>query len=288
RQHIDIETLGNKLASNKLKIHRLITYETPFFQKSKPVASCPFVFDTQDISLDGYISHDYTSRHLSLKSGGSSSYLDMRNQTEHGNYSFSAGIRFGYNISYRWNLHTGLNYSQINEKFEYTDPESNQTRIITIKDYIYQNGKIVDSIITEELIIVPGTSKLKVYNKYRTLDIPILARYTLLANNKFSLSAISGLYINLTQSQKGMFLSPDESTPVAFTKGTEEGIKTFKNQLGISVYAGVSLAYHLTSSLDLLLEPNARIQTESMTLDSYPLSQRYNTFGMTTGIRYKF
>ncbi|MBK9733907.1 MAG: outer membrane beta-barrel protein [Saprospiraceae bacterium] len=258
------------------------------FGKEKPVKACPFLINIKDKSVDVYYSNDYASRSLGLNDDKGQSYLNLRNNTEHAMYSFSAGVRFGYNIGYRWNLHTGINYSQINEKFKYIDPESNQTRLITIKDYIYQNGKIVDSIITEELVLVPGTSILKVYNKYKAFDIPVLARFTILANNKFSLSAIGGVYLNVGFSQKGMILGTDGITPADITSNELKESTVFKTQLGISLYSGVSLAYHLTPEVDFLLEPNARIQTESMTLGTYPIKQRYNTFGLSTGIRYKF
>ncbi len=258
-----------------------------FSKKLKDDKACPFTSDFQDKSVDIYVSHDFNKQVLNGQGIGAEDYISLRKSTESSHYSFSAGVRLGYNISYRWNLHTGFNYSQIGEKFQYVDPESNQTRIIIIKDYIYENGKIVDSIVTEEKVLVPGTTKINVYNKYKMFDIPILARYTLLANKYFSLSGIAGVYINVALKQKGMILNHDNS-PIDLRAVDDEGHSNFKTQLGVSAYGSISMAYHLTNRVDFLLEPNMKFMTSAMTTNYYPLSQKYNTFGVTTGLRYRF
>jgi hypothetical protein len=270
----------------KLKIKELVIVASA--SKDKPAKACPFVSDYQNKSVDIYFSNDYGAKTLIASSGDFLKYKTIRNETESAQYSFSAGVRFGYNLSYRWNLHTGFNYSQINEKFEYTDPESKQTRVITIKDYIYQNGKIIDSVINEKLVEVPGTSKLKIYNKYRSFDIPVIARYTMYANTHISLSAQAGVYLNLATQQRGVIMDTDSVTPVSINSDQSAESEIFKTQAGISVYGAISVALHLTSSLDFLIEPNVRFQTESMTTGNYPLTQRFNTIGLAAGVRYKF
>lgn len=270
----------------KVKFFRELKFMTLALKEK--AAACPFNAGGSDKSLDVYFSHDYAHSQLAPKDESAQDYAASRNQTESPMYSFSAGVRFGYNVGYRWNLYTGFNYSQANEKFEYIDPESNQIRIITIKDYIYENGKIVDSVLTEEKVVVQGTTKVKVYNKYRTFDLPLLARYTLLANSSMSLSAVGGLYVNLAFSEKGMMLDMDNEKPVKFTSQDTDPQGIFRSQVGITPYASLSMAYHLTGNMDLLIEPNARFQTKSLTSDLYPLSQRFNTFGISTGLRYKF
>jgi hypothetical protein len=278
--NVPLNTFTNS-PSNKLK------FVTAFGGKEPVAKACPFVLNARDKSIDVYYSSDFSRKSIS---GPESldSYKGMRNETELPMYSFSAGFRFGYNLSYRWNLHTGVNYSQINEKFRYIDPESNSTRVITIKDYIYDNGRIVDSIVKEETVIVPGTTIHTVYNKIRTLDIPILARYTLMANKHMSLSAVSGVFINVASYQKGMILSHVDNKPMDVLQENADGNTMYKTNVGISLYGGLSVAYHLSGNTDFLLEPHYRWQTESMTHESYPLDQKINTFGLTTGLRYKF
>lgn len=255
--------------------------------KTEPMKACPFNVNFKDKSLDIYYSADYIDKRMADRDGGAK-LKDMRSATESPMYSFSAGIRLGYNVGYRWNIHTGLNYSQINEKFEYTDQESNKVRIVITKDYIYENGRVVDSIVKQEEVLVPGSSKLTIYNKFRTLDIPVLGRYTIMANRHFSLSALAGPIVNIASFEKGTIISDETHKPISLSKSDDQGTVIYKNQLGLSLYGSVSLAYHLTSNLDMLIEPYARIQPESITIATYPLYQKFNTYGLNLGLRYKF
>lgn len=287
REKINVSPIQNHLANQKLKTYRKIKFKSPS-QTEKIAKACPFVFDVQNKSVEVYWSHDAVDKSLSPVNPSYAAYANMRNATERALYSFSVGARFGYNLSYRWNLHTGFHYGQINEKFEYTDPESNQIREIIIKDYIYQNGIKVDSIFTKDTIVVPGSKRLSINNSFRTFDIPVIGRYTLAANRKLSLSASVGIFLNLSFSQRGMILDGENGRPISMTTKEDERENVFKSQLGISGFASVSMAYHLTENLDFILEPNMRIQVESISNDAYPIRQSFNTFGLSTGLRYKF
>lgn len=288
KENEDISIINNLITAEKNKNTLALPIEMSSFAKDVPAKACPFGSEYRNKSVDVYFSHDIPVKILASDSPQFDSYMGMRKQTEKSIYSFSAGARFGFNVGYRWNLHTGINYSQINEKFEYIDPESNQTRIITIKDYVYSNGKIVDSIITEEQVIIPGTTKLKVFNKFKSFDIPVISRFTVFANRNLSLSAMAGVYLNISVNEKGMILGADNITPIDISSPPDSESEIFKSEWGISGFGAISMAYHLTSNLDFLLEPNARFQTESMTTETYPLQQRYNTFGLSTGLRFKF
>lgn len=287
RSKVNVASIDGRLKNSQLKSFRKFKLEKVFGQ-GPGETGCAFSSNISDRSFDAYYSNDFVTKQLTAKDQTAQGLLNMRKETEHVQYSFSAGVRFGYNVGYRWNIHTGLNYTQINEKFNYIDPESNQTRLITIKDYIYQNGVVVDSVITEEVVVVPGTTVLKVNNTYRTFDIPLLARFTILANDHFSLSAMVGPYINVHMRQQGMIINKDNSLPIDISTGTSFADESFKTQVGISLYSNVSLAYHIAPKVDVLIEPSFKAQTQSLTTDSYSINQKYNTFALSTGVRYKF
>ena len=99
---------------------------------------------------------------------------------------------------------------------------------------------------------------------------------------------MAGVYLNISVNEKGMILGADNITPIDISSPPDSESEIFKSEWGISGFGAISMAYHLTSNLDFLLEPNARFQTESMTTETYPLQQRYNTFGLSTGLRFKF
>lgn len=286
RNFVQIPYLATNTINHDLVPNRKLLAKGIFI-KEKEAKACPFVIDTQDKSVDLYFSHDFVTKSLS-GSAELADYKNMRLATEQPMYSYSAGARFGYNLSYRWNIHTGFNYSQINEKFEYVDPESKQTVITKKINYVYDNGRIIDSVVTEETVILPGTTKLSVYNKYRTFDIPLLGRYTIFANKYLSLSGVAGIFFNISMHEKGMILDANNNKPISFYSKDDEGLTMFKTQLGLSGYGSLSLAYHISDRLDFLLEPNIRLHTEPMTNEQYPLAQKFSTFGISTGLRYKF
>jgi hypothetical protein len=243
---------------------------------------CPFGIESNNKSLDLYMSHDIVSRKFTSDNASLQNIVSMREESEKPLYSFSVGARFGYNISYRWNIHTGFNYTQLNDRFNYIDPESNQEREITIKDYIYENGKIVDSIITTETVVIPGTVKIQSKNKYRSYDIPLIGRYTILANKHLSFSATIGTFVNLSHSSSGKIIDVN-GNPMDLKQG-----RVNKTQLGLSSYTGLSLAYHLAGDLDFIFEPHARIYFNDISRDSNPINQSQNIYGVATGLRYKF
>lgn len=252
--------------------------------------TCPsFSFEPSGFFADAYFSSDFNKKHLNSKAEQTNQYLLNRTNSEKPLYSFTAGFRVGYTPLKKIELMTGVEYKQINEKFEYIDPESNQTRLVTIKDYVYQNGKIIDSIITQEVIIIPGTVKYTVYNSFRSIDIPLIAGYNIFNQGRLNVNVSGGPVFNLTSLQRGMILSPDvDGKAIRITSDDEQSIQIYKQSTGISLSASVSIRYRLTKDMAIFAEPGIRTQLKSVTLDEYPLEQRFTTVGIAAGARYIF
>ncbi|MBK9256339.1 MAG: hypothetical protein IPM42_12700 [Saprospiraceae bacterium] len=251
---------------------------------------CPsFQKAIKRFSLDVYGSQDFVTNKLKAKSPEALAYKSMRDLSESPLFSFSVGIRGGFRFDEHISLSAGVQYSEINEKFEYIDPESNQTRLVTIKDYVYQNGVIVDSIITQEVIVIPGTVEFTTYNKYRSLDIPILFNYEFLNFGRWSADVTAGPMVNITTMKKGMIISHiNNDSPANISSGTVEADEIYKNNIGFSVYGGLSIHYSINHKWGLIIEPNVRYQLQSVTNTGYPLEQRYLTAGLMTGVKYNF
>lgn len=281
------EQITNNLQGKNIRHYHNLIFKLR--SKLKDYSICPSIQPIKKRkSIDFYVSHDYGYKSLAAISGESLPYENSRKSTEKSLYSYSAGIRTGFEISKKWTIQSGVNYSQINERFQYIDPESNQTREITIKDYVYQNGKIVDSIINIQTVVIPGETQIKVQNRYKTFDIPVLGKYTLLKNSRMSISAVAGLYLNITSTQSGMIFDRDSKSILDISKESVAGREVFKTYLGVTTFGALSLAYHITPNIDLIAEPNVRLQTQSITSDLYPLAQRFNTYGLLSGVRYNF
>ncbi|NNF33557.1 MAG: hypothetical protein HKN68_05590 [Saprospiraceae bacterium] len=249
---------------------------------------CPtFGFNREPgIFFDLLYSHDMPSRTLEMKSQELSDYIDSRNNTESTLYSFSSSLRIAYISRSGLGLKTGFNYSQINEKFEYLDPDASLIRTIITIDTLILGG--VPTVVKDTSTIrIPGSLDITSYNRYRFFDIPILATYEAPLNDKFYYSFNGGVLINVAFSQKGRFLDPAEM-PVWFTSSDPEGYDAFKNSAGLSFFGSLGLHYKLNDHIDIILEPNFRFYAGSLTSEPYPLEQRWLTLGLSHGIRYKF
>ena len=259
--------------------------------KFNPIqVTCPsFSYRPTGIFADIYFSGDQIQKHLKAKNSDSEKYRLDRIQSEKPLQSFTAGLRVGYNTGQNLALMTGFEYKQINEKFEYIDPESNQTRLVTIKDYIYQNGTIVDSVITQEVIVIPGSVKYTVYNSFKSLNIPLILEYNLLRLSKFNIAVSGGPVINLISYQKGTILSPNQDDNT-ISLGTADHVSSqvFKQSTGIGLSGSVNIQYRIKSDIAIMIEPNFRTQLNSITMDEYPLQQKFTTFGIAAGARYIF
>lgn len=260
--------------------------QMPLFKKVE-VKPCPFGEADKFRRIDVYFSPEYAIRQFQ-SDAGAENYLKMRRNTESPNLSYSLGVRLGYSIGYRWNLMAGLNFTKINESFEYVDPESISTRIIITKDYTIVNGVKVDSVVREEVVEIPGTEKMYINNTYKTLDLPIMARYIIAAPGKYSISAIGGAMVNLAFTTKGKIISPYTNNPDDITTGTPFAQNTFKTNIGATLIGGFSFAYFLSPSVDVLLEPTVKFQPTFLNYAEFPVRQRYINVGLAAGFRFRF
>lgn len=235
-----------------------------------------------------FYSSDIYQRHLEGDSRFQG-YIAQREQSEKSVYSYSAGLRVGYHFTNDFSARSGLEVKWINERFDYIDPESNQTRLVTIKDYVYQNGKIVDSIISQEVVIIPGAVKYSIHNTLRSIDIPLLLTFNVWKKGRFTGAITAGPVINVHTYQKGMLLSPlMDGNTVTLSDNDAEGVCVFKTMTGLSMAGMISLQYKINSGLYLIVEPGFRAQLNSITMDHYPVQQRFTSMNLSTGVRYNF
>ncbi|MBK9149773.1 MAG: hypothetical protein IPM26_01775 [Saprospiraceae bacterium] len=235
-----------------------------------------------------FYSSDIYQRHLEGDSRYQG-YIAQRAQSEKSIYSYSAGLRVGYQFTNDFSARSGLEVKWINERFDYIDPESNQTRLVTIKDYVYQNGKIVDSIITQEVVIIPGAVKYSIHNTLRSIDIPLLLTFNVWKKGRFTGAITAGPVINVHTYQKGMLLSPlMDGNTITLSDNDTEGVRVFKSMTGLSMAGMISLQYKINSGLDLIVEPGFRAQLNSITMDNFPVQQRFTSMNLSTGVRYNF
>jgi hypothetical protein len=170
---------------------------------------------------------------------------------------------------------TGINYSQINEKFKYA--EGNIIQMVYITN---GNGDTIGNYATT------GTRYKTTFNKFRTIDVPLLIGYEL-GNGKLHANFNAGAMVNVYSWQKGDVLD-SSFKPVNITTGKNSSAYQFKTNVGIGFLGSISVYYKLTERLHLLAEPYFRYNFSPASKSELSLKQKYNTAGMRLGVRFDF
>jgi hypothetical protein len=169
-------------------------------------------------------------------------------------------------------IKAGLNYSQINEKFSYS--EGNIVQVV----YILNNaGDTIGS------YMQTGNRIKKTINKYRTLDIPILLGYEL-GNGNFHANLGIGTMINLRSWQTGEVL--DMSLKPTNISSDSASKYRFKTNIGAAFLANATLYYKVNNKFRVFAEPYLRYNLSTANdITNLTLKQKYITTGLRFGIR---
>lgn len=226
-------------------------------------------------------SPDFAFRKIQSRDRNYESYAQNRINTEQSRYNYSIGARISAVLGNGIAVRSGINYSTINERFEYV--KENEVRVVITKKY-GPNGEIIGTDTSTENY----TRRLLTKNSYKTLDIPIIIGYEK-QFKKLTVSANAGIYVNAHFQPKGEFLSPKDSLPVSFAEyETEQNAPIFRNKLGIGWYGSAGISYKIGPRLQLLVEPHIKMYPRSLTRDEFMTDQKYLTAGVFVGIRHQF
>ncbi len=254
--------------------------------KPKGPEFCPSIGKkaSPPFSIDIYSSIDYP---LSFRSAASNEpqqqYINQRNFTENSVVSFHAGIRVSQPVYKNISVRLGLEYAQINERFQLID--SGAIRVQTVIDSIFApDGTLID--IATNTITESGIREINHYNhlKYYTIPVTVGIQKSL---NKMKLFMHAGAQFTVLSSYKGKILSPQLSAVEINSDGTAE-LQPYRSNLGINLVGSLGLSSPLSEHWSLLVEPNFRYTLRSISRGTYPVNQKYLTLGISTGLRYNF
>lgn len=220
--------------------------------------------------IDAYISPDYAIKKYS--DTGSSTLVAKRKESLRFHSAFSAGMRYTRVFSNGVSIRTGVNFSQINEKFSYA-----QDNVVQIIYVINTQGDTTDS------YYVRGTRYKNSYNNYRTIDVPLVVGYEL-GNGNFKANINAGAVVNIYSWQKGETLD-NNGNPVSITTGKGDNPYQYKTNVGMGFTAGASLYYKLNNRLYALAEPYFRYNFSPMNKEVLSIQEKFTTVGLRLGIR---
>lgn len=240
---------------------------------SKPVYNIPcptFNNNTNRFYTDFYAAADIINRQFN--DTANSIYLQKRKEGNTISSAFSFGIRLTKLFKSGITIRGGINFSQVNEKFKFT-----QGNIIQM---VYETNASGDTIGSYQTI----STRYKItHNQYRNVDFPITIGYEKSFNN-WSLGFNGGLIFNLFSTYKGDVLDKNFQ-PIDINESALEKRYKLKGNIGMGCTGGVSVYYNLTERLKLLAEPYFRYNFSEMNQESSVFKQQYHTIGMRAGIR---
>ncbi len=215
---------------------------------------------------------------------GNSAYLQKRKESTKFSSAYSAGFRYTRVFNNSVSLRTGINYSQINEKFNFEKGG--------IIQYVYTIDQATGDTIGSYSIT--GTRYKTTFNRYRTIDVPLQIGYEM-GNGRLHANLSAGAMINLYSWQRGDVLDTSLA-PVNITSGKSSSPYGFKTNIGVGFIAGASFYYKLSTNTDaenaklidrmhLLFEPYFRYSFRPMSKENFTLTQKYSTAGFRLGIR---
>jgi hypothetical protein len=187
---------------------------------------------------------------------------------------FGAAFRFSMVTDFGLAARGGLSYTQLRERFDYTD---NSEERITITNIYGPRGDIIGT----DTIVETGMRREVAANRYHLLNLPLLIGYEA-RSGKWTLALSAGPTINLAMRAAGQFIAPDEARPTRFSSRTGDA---FRNRVGLGWYAGAGLLYRIDDDLQLQIEPHVLHFPQSLTRDEYVLQQRHLAGGLSIGLR---
>lgn len=208
-----------------------------------------------------------------LRDTDGSAYLQRRQETTTQQLSLSGGIRYVRVFSNGLSLRAGLQLSQINETFRFVQGDLLQTVFVTDA-----RGDTIGSYAT-------SYTRFKTHsNRYRMLDIPLMAGYEWGGELwRWNLSA--GAVFNLRQWNRGVVLN-DALQPVNMDSDSASAF-VFRNRTGYSAVISFSALAQLRPGLSLLIEPYFRYGLSNLNKPDITLRQRFHTTGIRLGLRWK-
>jgi hypothetical protein len=273
-------------------------------------------------SLECFIAPSYTANYIfGATSQESIDYSDRLKDVTKPGLNYTAGININY-LYRNWQLQSGIAYTRINEKiqsemflenpkdaYDYT-PNGNifnytlngnyyfidtssisytyvytQDSIIHVSDTIwnYAIDTSTVSIFDSTLVTIFDTNNRKTFYNFTTyLEVPLLISYEF-PYDHLSFYIKGGLVTGFLIKAYGKKISNNDFISLIDVKGNSgyaNIIYTFSMAVGIR--------YKLNEHFDILAEPYYRRNINSLFVKNYPVTLRYNTFGLRVGLRYLF
>lgn len=252
-----------------------------YAKKFRNIIVCPpYKIRNNDWFADVYVSPDIAFKSVENRSA-TAQYLAKKDSSESMRLGYSAGIRLVKPITDNFLIRTGVQYTQINEKFTYrTEDEVKTITVISVRTIIRGPGdtlRVTDTSTVQQV----GYKTNSIKNRYRSFDIPVTVGYQFGNDNlKFGINA--GVIFNISSWYQGVILDSSLSA-VPISKGTNQ---VYKNNIGLGLYGGISVLKKIGDNTQLFFEPYFRYNLSGITSGQASYQQKFSLGGLSIGLRY--
>lgn len=230
--------------------------------------------------LDIAVGFALANKFLHSKDESFEVYRDKRKSTENQLEAINSTITYQLKNKSGFFIGTGLNYTQIDEKFSDNDSIDflkTGDGIISIKTN--PDGTSIENRGKKELIEHRIWNK-NIYNYYFFFDVPVYVGYSGKIK-KLQYEFNSGISYNMLFSKTGQIIGIN-GYPVDIAQEKD----LYKTYGGLSLISGLKL-FIPYKNYTFFVEPNLRYNLNTVSDKSYPLTQKYLNYGIKVGGRIK-
>jgi len=235
-----------------------------------------------DWYLEIYGSPDYVMKSVTAN-GASASYLQKKDSIETLRGGFTIGARLSKTIGEHTFLKTGLQYSQINERFSLrTENERKTTTVIVTRLITRPQG---DTTISDTTSLTQIGYRIRTnINHYKNIEIPILLGYEFgHPGDNWNAAVSGGIILNASSWYSGETLDTAYNVISINAKGNN-GV--YQHSMTMSVYGSVSVSRKINDKMDVFAEPYFRYNLSNMS-STLGILQRFSAAGLSVGARIK-
>jgi hypothetical protein len=237
-------------------------------------------------SIGVQIAYQYSIRSIDQLDGNPSAHLMNRKASEKSldAYRLDLNAHLNYKNLY---LESGISFSQITDKLSTTTIEEKTIFIDTITQVLIYK----DSSTSYVQGMLEGVERIQTkherYNRYSTIDIPIIFGY----EQKFS--AINwgfylsgGILVNINFRKSGYILSPYDESLISLNELDSKGY--WNDRLGMKLLVAGGIKYQWSPNLDFRFGPQFEFGGKSLTGQDSEIRQNYILMGLRAGVFFNF
>lgn len=220
------------------------------------------------IELEGQAG--FPLKHLDAGTEAAKLY-DLRRSTEHPWYSWGGGLHAGILYRDRFSISAGVDFSQLNEKFDYSKTD--------IVDLIYHVNPVTGEVTGPFVITGERTSSGQI--RHKLIDIPLTLGYRIRAGHwNFDIEA--GPFLNLRLTSGGKIMTDTDQI------GRIEDNAVYRDAAGLGLQAGFAVSRKLNKHLSVYVKPEFKYYLNDWSEASYPVRTSFNQAYLGVGVRQQF